>query len=113
MREELVDRFGPLPVQARTLVETHRLRILARPLGIAKIDASKSRIQLQFAPDPPIEPARIIELVQRNRDFKLAGPDRLVLARATPDLGERAGAVRELIQLLSAKNPVISQTAKA
>ena len=28
LREELVDRFGPLPEHARALVESHRLRIL-------------------------------------------------------------------------------------
>ena len=113
MQEELVDRFGLLPPQARTLVETHRLRILARPLGIAKIDASATRIQFQFAADTPVEPARIIQLVQGNRNFKLAGPDRLVLTRSTADLAARAAAVRELIQQLSAKNPALSRNAKA
>jgi transcription-repair coupling factor (superfamily II helicase) len=113
MQEELVDRFGLLPPQARTLVETHRLRILARPLGIAKIDASATRIQFQFAADTPVEPARIIQLVQGNRNFKLAGSDRLVLTRSTADLAARAAAVRELIQQLSATNSALSRTAKA
>ncbi|MDP3482046.1 MAG: transcription-repair coupling factor, partial [Sulfuricella sp.] len=40
LHEELIDRFGLLPSQASALLDTHRLRILAKPLGIAKIDAS-------------------------------------------------------------------------
>src|SRR6185436_2872562 len=32
LREELIDRFGPTPEPARSLVESHRLRILGRPL---------------------------------------------------------------------------------
>ncbi len=31
LHEELVDRFGKLPPQAQTLIDVHRLRVLARP----------------------------------------------------------------------------------
>src|SRR5690606_27612747 len=64
LREELVDRFGKLPEAAQALLETHRLRILSRPLGVAKIDASSDTIVIQFGPNPPIEPATIIRLIQ-------------------------------------------------
>ncbi|MGH8706301.1 MAG: transcription-repair coupling factor, partial [Burkholderiales bacterium] len=40
MREELVDRFGELPEPARALLDSHLLRILARPLGVARVDAT-------------------------------------------------------------------------
>jgi transcription-repair coupling factor (superfamily II helicase) len=43
IQEELIDRFGKLPPQAQALVETHRLRLAAKPLGIVKIDASEAR----------------------------------------------------------------------
>ncbi len=33
IQEELIDRFGKLPPQAHALVETHRLRLAAKPLG--------------------------------------------------------------------------------
>jgi transcription-repair coupling factor (superfamily II helicase) len=104
LQEELIDRFGELPDQARTLIETHRLRILAKPIGLAKIDATEAVIKLQFVSDPPIDPVRIIELVQQDRRWKLAGPDRLVVSRETATLPERAAAIREIISLLS--NPV-------
>ena len=57
LREELVDRFGKLPDAARALVDTHRLRIASRPLGIARIDAAADAIVVQFVPDPPIDAA--------------------------------------------------------
>ena len=50
LQEELIDRFGKLPDQARALVDTHRLRILSRPLGVSRIDASESVILIQFVP---------------------------------------------------------------
>jgi transcription-repair coupling factor (superfamily II helicase) len=105
MQEELIDRFGGLPAQAQALVETHRLRILARPLGIAKIDATEATIKLQFIPSPPIDPARIIALVQKNRSYKLAGPDRLAISRETAGLRERVAAIREIIEELSKPIP--------
>src|SRR6185369_3714740 len=54
LTEELVDRFGPLPDPARTLLEAHRLRIQGAPLGVTKIDAAPSGIVVQFMPQPPI-----------------------------------------------------------
>jgi len=112
LQEELIDRFGELPGQARTLIETHRLRILAKPLGLAKIDATEAVIKLQFIPDPPIDPARIIELVQKDRRWKLAGPDKLAVARETATLPERASAIREIISLLSSPALPLKSTQK-
>jgi transcription-repair coupling factor (superfamily II helicase) len=109
LQEELIDRFGELPPAARALVETHRLRILAKPLGIAKIDAAESQILFQFVPNPPVEPMRIIELIQRSRDYKLVGPDRLAWRHATPSLQERVAAVRRLMAELTAKNSQVRE----
>ena len=38
--EEIVDRFGKLPPQAQTLIDVHRLRVLAKPYGVIKVDAA-------------------------------------------------------------------------
>jgi transcription-repair coupling factor (superfamily II helicase) len=38
--EEIVDRFGKLPPQAQTLIDVHRLRVIARPYGVVKVDAA-------------------------------------------------------------------------
>ncbi len=100
MQEELIDRFGELPPQAQALIETHRLRIFARPLGVAKLDAGAGSIQVQFVPQPPIDPAAIIRLIQSDRSFKLAGPDKLAWKRESPTLAQRVAAVRELFRKL-------------
>ena len=100
LQEELIDRFGDLPAQAQALLETHRLRIAGKPLGIAKLDAGAGSIQLQFVPNPPIDPGGIILLIQSDRSFKLAGPDKLVWKKDAPSLKERVAAVRELFAKL-------------
>ena len=100
MHEELIDRFGELPPQAQSLLESHRLRLLCKPLGIIKLDATSEQIVVHFEPNPPIEPIRIINLIQKDRNYKLAGQDKLLLKRHSPTLAERVGAVRDLIRQL-------------
>jgi transcription-repair coupling factor (superfamily II helicase) len=101
MQEELVDRFGDLPGAARALIESHRLRILGRSLGVARIDADSETIQLQFVPHPPLDPAAVLKLVQKNK-WKLAGPAKLRVERVTSELPERALAVRQVLDALAA-----------
>lgn len=100
MQSELIDRFGLLPDPARALLDSHRLRIAAKPLGIIRIDAHAENIQVQFKPDPPIDHAKIIQLIQSNRAYSLAGPDRLKIQILMPDVKDRVLHVQKLIQSL-------------
>jgi len=102
LREELVDRFGELPEAARALLECHALRLAARPLGVARIDATHEALQLQFVPRPPLDAQKIIDFVQRRRGARLAGQDRLRLEAKLPDWRERARAVRDVLAQLAA-----------
>jgi transcription-repair coupling factor (superfamily II helicase) len=78
------------------LVDSHRLRIHGKPLGIARIDASDNAIQLQFVPNPPIDPMKIIKLIQTKRNYKLAGPDRLRIDIKIPELKARVAEIRKV-----------------
>src|SRR5512144_167761 len=64
MQQELIDRFGLLPDATQALFDCHRLRILAKPLGISKVDASSEAIVIQFVTNPPIDPMKIISMIQ-------------------------------------------------
>jgi len=101
MRVELVDRFGVLPDAARALLDSHRLRILGKPLGVARIDATDNGALLQFVPRPPIDPARVFKLVQTKRQYRLAGSDRLRIETRMPDLASRVTAIRSAFGELS------------
>jgi transcription-repair coupling factor (superfamily II helicase) len=98
--EELVDRFGKLPPQAQTLIDVHRLRVLARPYGVVKVDAAPGVINITFKANPPVDPMRIIELVQKNRHIKLAGNEKLRIERDLKDPKERAQMVRDVLRAL-------------
>ncbi len=105
LQEELIDRFGELPLQAQSLVATHRLHLLVKPYCIQKLDASADQVTLQFGPDfarlAPIDPIRIIHLIQKDRNYKLAGQDKLSLLRHCPTLNDRVAAVKDMIRQLT------------
>jgi transcription-repair coupling factor (superfamily II helicase) len=106
--EEIVDRFGKLPPQAQTLMDVHRLRVLAKPYGVTKVDATPQGISITFQKNPPIDPMRIIQLIQKNKHIKLAGNEKLRIERALPEAKERAHMVRDVLRSLGEPVPTPS-----
>jgi len=101
IQEELIDRFGKLPDPVKALIETHRLRIAAKTVGIVKIDVHGEAATLQFMAKPPIDPMRIIDLIQKNRHIKLHGQDKLKITAAMPDLAARVTQIKTTIKQLT------------
>jgi transcription-repair coupling factor (superfamily II helicase) len=101
LREELVDRFGPAPEPAQALIACHRLRLVARPLGVTKIDAGPERSTLHFVRQPPFDAGKLILLVQKDGRIRFAGPDRLRIERAAPTLADRVALVRDFLGKLA------------
>jgi transcription-repair coupling factor (superfamily II helicase) len=102
LREELVDRFGDLPDAARALLECHQVRIAARPLGVSRVDATHESLQLQFVKNPPIDGQKIIAFIQRRKNARLAGPDKLRVEMKMPAWQERGQAVQDVLKQLAA-----------
>jgi transcription-repair coupling factor (superfamily II helicase) len=101
LQEELVDRFGLMPDPARALIDSHRLRIDAKALGIVKVDAGPDAIVLQFMKNPPIDPARIIQLLQTRKSFKLSGPERLRIEEKHAQFAARVQRIRSILKELA------------
>ena len=101
VHEELVDRFG-LPEQpVTTLLESHRLRLMAKSLGITAIDASSDSLTLTFGKHTTVEPADIILLMQSNENYRMAGADRLRVTAAMEDVEARVRTVRAVLKQLA------------
>ena len=101
----LVDRFGDLPDQAKSFYETHRLRLEMTGFGIKKIDATPASIQIQFIPNPPIDPMKIIQLIQSSKYIQLNGQDKLKVLpqkdREFEKLEQRLDAIRQILRRLN------------
>jgi transcription-repair coupling factor (superfamily II helicase) len=94
LQEELVDRYGKLPDAARSLIETHRLRLAAEQIGVKKIDATNETIVITFIPNPPLDATRLIQLLQREKNMRMQGPERLRVSAQTPNLDARLQLLR-------------------
>ena len=111
--EEIVDRFGKLPTQAQTLIDVHRLRVMSAPYGVIKVDAAPGVSHITFKANPPIEPMKIIELIQKNRHIKLAGNEKLRIERELPEVKDRVLLVRDVLRNLGQPMKAKEATEKA
>jgi transcription-repair coupling factor (superfamily II helicase) len=100
LQEELVDRYGKLPEAGKALIDTHRLRLLAEPLGVKKIDASGEAIVINFVPEPSFDTAKLIALMQKSRTMRLSGPTRLRIEEKTATPEARLARLREVLRAL-------------
>ena len=98
--EEIVDRFGKLRPQAQTLIDVHRLRVLAKPYGVLRVDAAPGIISITFQKNPPIDPMKIIHLIHKHKHIKLAGNEKLRIERELPAAKDRAQLVRDILKSL-------------
>lgn len=102
INEELVDRFG-LPEKAvNTLLESHRLRLLAKALDIVSVEANKQFMVLTFGQHTPIEPAHLIALMQKEKNWRMVGADKLRIDAPNEEIEARMAALRQVLRLLKA-----------
>ena len=69
-------------------------------IRVGKVDAAPGVIHITFKPQPPIDPMRIIELIQKNKHIKLAGNEKLRIERELPEPKDRAQLVRDVLRSL-------------
>jgi transcription-repair coupling factor (superfamily II helicase) len=98
---EIHDRFGPLPPAAQNLLRITRLKLLARALGVRRLDLGPQGGSLTFEPQARIEPATLVRLIQRApREFRLEGSLKLRVTRALGAESERFEYAGELLRRL-------------
>ncbi len=86
MGDELTDRFGPLPPEARNLLGMMEVKILARTLRMRQVLFDGTHLSCQLDATTPLATANILELVQEHPSlYRIVPPDRLLIRT-----GERA-----------------------
>lgn len=104
IRDELLDRFGRMPTEAENLLEVIRLKILARRLGILRIETQRGELVLQVANQSKIDADRLVQLLTHARAGIRVTPDQRLVAKAPgPEGGAPAlfDATRSLLAQLS------------
>ena len=81
---EMEDRFGPPPVEAKSLIELMRIKTELRNLRVLGCEASARVVTMHLREDTPLDPAKIMALVQKKQSPYRLTPD----MRLTLRLGE-------------------------
>jgi len=98
LQVEMIDRFGLLPTPIKTLFRVTGLKLRALPIGVRKIEAGPKGGRIVFGPEPKVDAARLVELIQRqSRIYQLDGRDKLRFIKELPDAEARAMEVEQLL----------------
>jgi len=89
IEDEIRDRFGSLPEEVVNLLGLMRLKLYLKKLHVVKMSSGPKRTSLQFAPTTPVEPQRLIKLIQKDPKKYTITPDQKLVFDA-PDNDWRA-----------------------
>ncbi|MEA3486111.1 MAG: transcription-repair coupling factor, partial [Thermodesulfobacteriota bacterium] len=76
LREDLADCYGPVPTQVDNLMDIIRIKNILKKIMGARMEYNGKEMFIDFREDSPVDPARIVELSQKNLKGKI---------RFTPD----------------------------
>jgi transcription-repair coupling factor (superfamily II helicase) len=97
--EEVRDRYGPPPDEARTLLEFATQRLRAEALGISQVDRTAQALLLRLQPRPPYPPEALVALVAGIPGAGLS-PDGVLSIPAAPLDASPLGALAAALDLL-------------
>ncbi len=102
LKVEMIDRFGMLPDQVKALFSVTELKQQALHLGIKKIEAHATGGRIVFYPNPPIDAAEIISMIQtESKTYKFDGADKFRFNQAFTDLENKMSFLQKLLTRLS------------
>ena len=87
--EEMTDRFGRLPDEARFALKQARLRWRCRRLHISRLEMTADGVRIHFTPDSPIDTGGLLARVQQQpQRFRLTPDGNLTLLAGPGDAGK-------------------------
>ncbi len=98
LQVEMIDRFGLLPTQVKTLFKQTELKFELNVLGIKKLDVGEHDGRMEFREQTHIDPLTLIELVQSQpQNFKLQASQALRFYADMPNIQARFAYVEQLL----------------
>lgn len=99
---ELVDRFGPLPLEVENLLEIMTIKQLCRQAGVDKLDAGPKGMALSFRNNEFANPAGLIGYLQKHASRIKLRPDHKLVCGDDWQLSKaRISGVRKILQELA------------
>lgn len=102
VREELMDRFGRIPMEVDHLLEVIKVKILLTRLAIRKFEETPSQMVLTFDETTRVSPQRVVELIHRGEGQYRFTPDSKLVIEGWPNVREDPfGAAKKVLQALA------------
>ena len=99
MAEEMEERFGPPPDDARRFVQLMALKTELRRLKVLGCEATARSVTLHLREDTPLDPRKILDLVRRPRSPYRLTPDMRLTRRFEGDESSLGNAEKLLQEL--------------
>lgn len=102
LREEVRDRFGPIPEGVSALFTLAELKAEGQRLGVRSIVGHGTQFRLEFDENHRVDPARLVNLVQQRADLSLNPGKELLLIVDNPggQLGAQVAFLKNILQKL-------------
>ena len=101
MREELIDRFGPVPEEVENLLKTVEIKHLCLTANIEKIDAGAKGILIAFRNNTFKSPDKLIELITKSFGVIQIRPDqKLFIAKQLDEYKLRIDTIKQYVTKL-------------
>ncbi|MFT0213240.1 transcription-repair coupling factor [Pseudomonas sp. F1_0610] len=102
LQVEMIDRFGLLPDSTKALIRQTEIKLAAEKLGILKVDANNFGGKLEFAADTPVDPMKLIKLIQTQpKKYKFEGATVFKFQAPMDDSKARLNTVEALLEQLA------------
>jgi transcription-repair coupling factor (superfamily II helicase) len=99
---ELVDRFGPLPLEVGNLLEIIAIKRLCRDAGVEKVEAGPKGAVFSFRDNRFANPGGLIAFIQQQVGTAKLRPDhKLVIRRGWEDTRDRISGLNRLLKDLA------------
>jgi len=99
LRDETVDRFGPLPAPAATLFRLAELRVAAEAQGAIAVDWVGDGVTVRYGARPKIDAERLVDLARSDAGVRLSPAGIVKLRVADPRADRIAAAALALRKL--------------
>jgi transcription-repair coupling factor (superfamily II helicase) len=103
IKEEMEDRFGRAPWQAKALMHIMEIKVMARQLGLASVHLEKSRFSLHFPESVTVSPSDVQRLVEKSSsqlEFNVGERLTIETFLRASDEQERLEKARDLVEEL-------------
>ncbi|MGH7248371.1 MAG: TRCF domain-containing protein, partial [Pseudomonadota bacterium] len=100
LRDEMRDRFGPIPTLIENLLRAMNVRRRMRELMIVSAATRGGQLEIRFHPEAPLEPQRLVALADSNRQRMRLTPSFQLIVKLAP--GEYAEVFEQIDGVLQA-----------